>query len=70
MMILDHQKVDWLLLLDFTAAFDNIDHEIVLIRMKKRCGTAGFALKWFSSHHTGRNSLVRVRQNNSTRETT
>ncbi len=66
MMIMDKQQVTLLLLLDLSAAFDTIDHEILLNRMEKRCGITGTALKWFRSYLTGRNSHIRVGQNNST----
>ncbi len=39
-----------LLLLDLTAAFDTVDHDILVARLKNHVGVQGLALKWFSSH--------------------
>ena len=38
-----------LVLLDLSAAFDTIDHTIMLSRLKFYCGITGNALKWFKS---------------------
>ncbi len=39
-----------LLLLDLTAAFDTVDHDILIARLKNHVGVQGLALKWFSSY--------------------
>lgn len=39
-----------LVLLDFTTAFDNIDHRILLNRLSRGVGTSDVALHWFSSN--------------------
>lgn len=39
-----------LVLLDFTAAFDTIDHSILLIGLEKRFGISGKAWKWLASY--------------------
>ena len=46
--------------LDLTAAFDTIDHNILLDSLATRCGIAADALLWFSSYLSGRTQCVRV----------
>ena len=43
-----------LLMLDLTAAFDTIDHDIHLSRLCNVYGITGNALEWFRSYLTGR----------------
>jgi len=49
-----------LALLDMTAAFDAVDHEILLERMRRSYGVRGSALVWFSSYLSGRSASVRL----------
>ncbi len=49
-----------LLLLDLSAAFDTIDHAILIERLSLHCGVSEIALKWFSSYLADRSQSVVV----------
>ena len=46
----DNREVSVLLLLDLTAAFDTIDHTILIHRLEYWVGLSGTALSWFYSY--------------------
>ena len=54
----DNGKVSALVLLDLTAAFDTVDHELLLLRLERQFGVCGRALNWFQSYLTGRTYCV------------
>jgi len=49
-----------LVLLDLSAAFDTVDHEVLLKRLDISYGVTGCALKWFQSYLCGRTQHVRL----------
>ena len=58
-----------LVLLDFTAAFDTIDHSILLTRLEQRFGISGKAWKWLASYLEDRTQFVSVNNSNTTTST-
>ena len=38
-----------LCLLDLTAAFDTVDHDLLMLRLERQFGLRGVVLQWFSS---------------------
>ena len=55
-----------LLLLDLSAAFDTVDHEILLGRLSSRFGIKGKTLDWLRIYLTDRTQLVKVDDASST----
>ena len=55
---LDKKQMVLLVLLDLSAAFDTVDHELLLMRMSHRLESLGNALKWFRSYPTLRSQVV------------
>ena len=58
---IDNKQVTILVLLDLSAAFDTVDHDVLLERLSTRIGIRGSALQWFRSYLTGRTQRVRVK---------
>ena len=46
--------------LDLSAAFDTIDHIILLSRLQTSFGISGVAIAWFHSYLEGRSQFVRI----------
>ena len=51
-----------LVLLDLSAAFDTIDHDLLLTRLEARFGITGQALAWVSSYLSNRYQCVKINQ--------
>lgn len=49
-----------LVLLDLSAAFDTIDHSVLVSRLEHRAGIRGNALTWFQSYYNSRSFSVSV----------
>jgi hypothetical protein len=55
----DRGDLGVLILLDLTAAFDTVDHDILLQRLQRTFGVGGIAHRWFRSYLVGRTQYVR-----------
>jgi len=58
-MAVDHGDFAALTLLDLSAAFDTVDHDILTERLQTGFGIDGCALKWFRSYMLVRTQYVR-----------
>ncbi len=61
----DHSQPTMLVSLDLSAAFDTIDHSLLLSRLHTSFGIRGLALSWLSSYLSNRSQLVRIGQSSS-----
>ena len=56
----DEKTATVVMLLDLSAAFDTVDHELLLTILEKEIGLGGTVLKWFRSFLTGRSQRIRL----------
>jgi hypothetical protein len=55
---LHNQQGVFLVLLDLSAAFDMVEHSVLVRRMANEIGLRGTALEWYKSYFTGRTNRV------------
>jgi len=67
--VVDDGDLSVLTLLELSAAFDTVDHDILLTRLKVSFGIGGAALDWFQSYLTSRVEFVRCSLARSTHKT-
>ena len=66
LLAVDSKKAALLILLDLSAAFDTIDHKILLSRLDKNFGIRGTALSWVQSYLSDRLQYIVVNGSKST----
>ncbi|XP_076578637.1 LOW QUALITY PROTEIN: uncharacterized protein LOC143315073 [Chaetodon auriga] len=64
----DASKTSVLVLLDLSAAFDTVDHDILLDRLEKWVGLTGTVLHWFKSYLQDRDYFVSIGEHVSERK--
>ena len=56
----ENQNAVALIALDISAAFNTVDHDVLLDVLSNRFGVSGNAFNWFSSYLRPRNCLVEI----------
>ena len=62
---IDEDRCVMLLFLDLSAAFDTVNHQVLLSRMSDRFGLEGIVLEWFGSYLSGRKQYVNINNSSS-----
>jgi len=65
LMAMEHQEVTALIMLDLSAAFDTVNHSILLDRLEKRLGVTSKALQWLASYLSNRQQVVKIENSKS-----
>ena len=61
----DQGDVSALCLLNLTAAFDTVDHDLLMLRLERQFGLRGVVLQWFGSYLSDRTFQVVFRSGTS-----
>ena len=61
----DKQRAVILVLLDLSAAFDTVDHDILLQRLHEEIGVCGVPLQWFKLYLTRRKQAITINKTSS-----
>jgi len=54
----DSGQLTTICLLDLTATFDTVDHDLLLLRLQRQFDLRGVVLQWFRSYLAGRSFRV------------
>ena len=63
LMKMDRQQITLFVLLDLSAAFDTIYHQVLLNRLRLSFGIRGYALEWIASYLSDRTQRVSFENN-------
>jgi len=66
LLALDSGNLAVLTMLDLSAAFDRVDHDTLLQRLRKSCDLQGRIVDWITSYLSGRVQQVRLSATSST----
>ena len=64
--VMDNQEVTCLVILDLSAAFNTVDHKILLERLENYFGVNSIALQWIESYITNQSQRVVIGDMNTT----
>jgi len=60
---IDEQRITGLVMLDLSAAFDTVDHSILLSVLERRFGVSDTTVSWFRSYLSDRTQTIHVNGN-------
>ncbi len=60
LLAMDHKESVFFILLDLSAAFNTVDHQLLLSRLGARVGVDGVTLEWIKSYLLGRTQYVSI----------